>query len=129
MGDALGLIYPHGHLVQPNLPPPDFNKEIMFKTFEKLMRLDIEQLAIAHFGIHKKPYELMEQAMQSIDDWINFCKNINDLSSADASVKLMNWVKSNYEKLGMDEETVNNYLKQGNFEMQISGIVHYLKTN
>ena len=129
MGDALGLIYPHGHLVQPNLPPPDFNKEIMFKTFEKLMRLDIEQLAIAHFGIHKKPYELMEQAMQSIDDWINFCKNIDDLSSADASIKLMNWVKSNYEKLGMDDETVNNYVKQGNFAMQISGIVNYLKTN
>ena len=41
----------------------------------------------------------------------------------------MNWVKSNYEKLGMDDETVNNYVKQGNFAMQISGIVNYLKTN
>ena len=29
MGDTLGLIYPHGDFVQPNLPPPDFNKEIL----------------------------------------------------------------------------------------------------
>ena len=127
MGDALGLIYPHGHLVQPNLPPPDFNKEIMFKTFEKLMSLDIDQLAIAHFGIHKKPYELMEQAMQSIDDWIKFYKNIDDLSHTDASIKLKSWVKNNYKKLGMDEETINIYIKQGNFEMQLSGIINYLK--
>ncbi len=127
MGDALGLIYPHGHLVQPNLPPPDFNKEIMFKTFEKLLKLDMQQLAIAHFGIHTKPHELIEQAIESINDWIKFCKNVDDLSTTDASKKLKSWVKSNYMKLGMDEVTINNYINQGNFEMQISGIVNYLK--
>jgi len=129
MGDALGLIYPHGHLVQPNLPPPDFNKEIMFKTFEKIMKLDIEQIAIAHFGIHKKPYELIRQAMQSIEEWVNYCKNINDLSSTDASAKLKSWVKSNYKMVNMDDETIENYINQGNFDMQISGIINYLKSN
>ena len=29
MGDTLGLIYPHGDFVQPNLPPPDFNKDLL----------------------------------------------------------------------------------------------------
>ena len=36
MGDTLGLIYPHGDFVQPNLPPPDFNKEVLFNTLDKL---------------------------------------------------------------------------------------------
>ena len=31
MGDTLGLIYPHGDFVQPNLPPPDFNKDVLFE--------------------------------------------------------------------------------------------------
>jgi glyoxylase-like metal-dependent hydrolase (beta-lactamase superfamily II) len=31
MGDTLGLIYPHGNFVQPNLPPPDFNKRFCSK--------------------------------------------------------------------------------------------------
>ena len=35
MGDTLGLIYPHGDFVQPNLPPPDFDKEILFKTYNQ----------------------------------------------------------------------------------------------
>ncbi|MFL2688759.1 MAG: hypothetical protein ACJ0GJ_00150 [Candidatus Actinomarina sp.] len=56
MGDTLGLIYPHGDFVQPNLPPPDFNKEILFQTLDSFENLEINQLAIAHFGIHKKPY-------------------------------------------------------------------------
>lgn len=128
MGDALGLIYPHGHLVQPNLPPPDFDKEIMFKTFEKIMKLDIEQVAIAHFGIHKKPYELIQQAMQSIEEWVIYCSNIDDLSSTDASLKLKSWVISNYKTLNMDDQTIENYINQGNFDMQILGIVNYLKS-
>ena len=49
MGDTLGLIYPHGNFVQPNLPPPDFDKEILFQTLDSLEKLEINQLAIAHF--------------------------------------------------------------------------------
>ena len=40
MGDTLGLIYPHGDFVQPNLPPPDFNKELLFNTLDDLKKLD-----------------------------------------------------------------------------------------
>ena len=58
MGDTLVLIYPHGDFVQPNLPPPDFNKETLFETLDSLENLEINQLAIAHFGIHKKPINL-----------------------------------------------------------------------
>ena len=34
MGDTLGLIYPHGDFVQPNLPPPDFDKKILFESLD-----------------------------------------------------------------------------------------------
>ena len=126
MGDTLGLIYPHGNLVQPNLPPPDFNKEILFNTYEKLLKLDLKQLAIAHFGIHNNPYDLINQAMDSINNWIDFCRDIENLSTNDAADKLKKWVKNNYQALNMDELTINNYLNQGQFEMQIDGIKNYL---
>ena len=47
MGDTLGLIYPHGNFVQPNLPPPDFNKEILFNTLEELETWENENQAKA----------------------------------------------------------------------------------
>ena len=87
MGDTLGLIYPHGDFVQPNLPPPDFNKDILFQTLD----------------------------------------SFENLSNDEASNELVNWLRRNYESLGIDSETINNYIGNGNFEMQVIGIRNYLK--
>ena len=75
MGDTLGLIYPHGDFVQPNLPPPDFNRNILIKTLEDISRLELNYIGIPHFGIHENPYKLIDDAIISIDKWVNF---IND---------------------------------------------------
>ena len=129
MGDTLGLIYPHGDFVQPNLPPPDFDKEILFQSLDRLVKLEINQLAIAHFGIHKKPYELITNAKESIENWIHFIKNIKSLSNDKANDELSNWLVSNYESLGIDKETIKNYIGNGNFVMQIEGIKNYLNNS
>ena len=126
MGDTLGLIYPHGNFVQPNLPPPDFNKEILFNTLEDLEKLDLEYLALAHFGIHKNPYELISNAKNSIETWVRFVKNLPFLSSNESATALTNWLVTNYKILEIDDETVKNYIENANFEMQIKGIRNYL---
>ena len=120
------LIYPHGDFVQPNLPPPDFNKEILFQTLDNLEKLEINQLAIAHFGIHKNPYELIKNAKESIENWISFINNVKNLSNDVASDELVHWLVKNYESLGIDKETIKNYIGNGNFVMQIEGIKNYL---
>ena len=127
MGDTLGLIYPHGDFVQPNLPPPDFNKELLFDTLEKISKYDLTQLAIAHFGIHNKPYQLIENAFQSIDNWVNFINNLPDISDDEATDILLSWVKTNYSILEVDNETIDNFIKNMNPNMQIKGIRNYLQ--
>ena len=126
MGDTLGLIYPHGDFVQPNLPPPDFNKETLFETLDSLENLEINHLAIAHFGIHKKPYQLIAEAKESIENWIMFINNIEHLSDDEANVELVQWLTKNYKSLDIDNETIKNYIGNGNFLMQINGIRNYL---
>ena len=129
MGDTLGLIYPHGNNVQPNLPPPDFNKEILFETLEKIYSLELRQLAIAHFGIHSDPYSLIEDAYKSVEEWITIVDSVNEKSNYEASILLKNWVKNNYESLGVEESVIEHYLDSTNFEMQVSGIRNYLNSN
>ena len=126
MGDTLGLIYPHGDFVQPNLPPPDFDKEILFQTLDSLEKLEINQLAIAHFGIHKNPYDLITSAKESIEDWVSFINNVKNLSNDEASNDLVQWLTRNYESLGIDDKTIKNYIGNGNFVMQVDGIRNYL---
>ena len=126
MGDTLGLIYPHGNFVQPNLPPPDFNKEILFNTLEELERLDLEYLALAHFGIHENPYALIDNAKQSIETWIGFVKSLPHLSIKESANTITDWLVNNYKVLGIDDKTIKNYIENANFEMQIKGIRNYL---
>ena len=127
MGDTLGLIYPHGDFVQPNLPPPDFNKEILFNTLDDLKKLELNYLALAHFGIHDNPYHLIDNAKESIENWFNFVKNLDSLSTNEASIEVISWLKSNYEALGIDSETINNYIDNAHFDMQIKGIRNYIE--
>lgn len=126
MGDTLGLIYPHGNFVQPNLPPPDFNKEVLFSTLDDLKKLDLEYLALAHFGMHGNPYKLIENAKENIDEWLSFIDNLNDMSDKTATDSIRSWVRGNYEFLNIDQNTINNYIQNANFENQIHGIRNYL---
>ena len=45
--------------------PHDFNKEVLFNTLDELYTLDLKYLALAHFGIHKNPYELIINAKKT----------------------------------------------------------------
>ena len=126
MGDTLGLIYPHGNFVQPNLPPPDFNKELLFNTLDELNKLDLKYLALAHFGMHENPYKLIDNAKENVEKWLIFINNLNDISDESALVSIKSWVRGNYEFLNIDESTINNYINNANFEMQIKGIRNYL---
>ncbi len=127
MGDTLGLIYPHGNFVQPNLPPPDFDKEVLFNTLEHIEKLELKQVAIAHFGIHTNPYQLINNAKESIDLWLQYIYNLPDLTQKEASDRLVEWIVANYKSLNIDDKTISNYIGNGNFEMQINGVRNYLK--
>ena len=129
MGDTLGLIYPHGDFIQPNLPPPDFNKDVLFETLEKIYNLDLKQIAIAHFGLHLNPYELIDNAYKSVNEWIMFINNLPNTSNDEAADLLKNWVINNYEILNVDNETIQNYISNSHFLMQVVGIRNYLNRN
>ena len=122
MGDTLGLIYPHGNFVQPNLPPPDFNRETLIDTLENIASLELEYVAIAHFGIHRNPYELINNAIDSIDEWVNFMSKMQELSNEDAAKKLEQWVLQNYKSLNIEQRTITNYMENTNFDMQVWGL-------
>ena len=58
-----------------------------------------------------------------------FINNIEHLSDDEASAELVQWLTKNYESLDIDNETIKNYIGNGNFVMQINGIRNYLSKN
>ena len=81
--------------------------------------------------MHGNPYKLIENAKENIEDWLLFMDNLNDMSDKTATESITSWVRGNYEFLNVDQNTINNYIQNANFEMQIQGIRNYLgnKTN
>ena len=77
----------------------------------------------------KNPYELIINAKESVELWIDFVTNLPNLSIIEATDSLKMWLSGNYRILGVDEGTINNYLNNGNFKMQIQGIRNYLNTD
>ena len=67
----------------------------------------------------------INDAKESIENWILFIRNIENLSNDDASNELLKWLIRNYESLGIDNETIKNYIGNGNFVMQVEGIRNY----
>ena len=104
-------------------------KDVLFDTIDKISSLELKQLAIAHFGLHLNPYELINNAYRSIDEWIIFIKNLPNTSNDEAADLLKNWVINNYEILNVDSETIQNYISNSNFLMQVAGIRNYLNIN
>ena len=76
--------------------------------------------------MHDNPYRLLENAYKSIESWINFITSLPDTSDEEAASLLINWVKTNYEILLVDNITIENYIKNMNPVMQVTGIRNYL---
>ena len=74
--------------------------------------------------------KLKPDLVQSLDrlNFYSFSILSNEnLSNDDASNELLKWLIRNYESLGIDDETIKNYIGNGNFAMQIEGIRNYLR--
>jgi hypothetical protein len=100
---------------------------VLLETLENITKLDLNYIGIAHFGIHEQPYELIANAIKSIDEWVSFVKKIPNLTNDEAGIKLLNWVTQNYISLNLDQKTIENYLANTNFAIQISGIRNSFK--
>jgi hypothetical protein len=48
------------------------------------------------------------------------------MSDKTATECIRSWVRGNYEFLNIDENTINNYIQNANFQMQIQGMRNYL---
>ena len=49
------------------------------------------------------------------------------MSDKTATESIRSWVRGNYEFLNIDENTIDNYIQNANFQMQIQGMRNYLE--
>ncbi|MEX0826427.1 MAG: MBL fold metallo-hydrolase [Acidimicrobiia bacterium] len=125
VGDAVGLAFPHGHMVQPVTPPPDFDPHLVETHLRRLAARGPSFLGFAHFGPDRDPQASLDQAIERLWDWVRWVESAGD--DDDLSQRMRQWVLDGYRGEGHDEATIARYDKNTFWPMQAAGIRRWLE--
>ncbi len=125
VGDAVGIAFPHGHLVQPVTPPPDFDPDGVATQLRRMAARNPAFLGFAHFGQDRRPQEALAEAEERLWDWVRFAEAHPDDEAGSA---LREFVLDGYRQQGYGEEVLAVYDANTFWPMQTAGIRRWLST-
>lgn len=126
IGDSVGLAFPHGHLVHPNTPPPDFDPHLVAEQMRRIAARQPAFLGFAHYGPDRTPQETLATAQRRMWDWVRWVEGAAALDDAGLVAAMREWVLSGYRAEGYPEDTIARYDRNTYWPMQSTGIRRWL---
>ena len=126
IGDSVGLAFPHGHIVQPNTPPPDFDPYKATHQMHRMGDRDPGFLGFAHFGPDRTPADTLDEATRRMWEWVRWVEERADQDDEELVGAMRDWVLDGYRAEGYSEETIAQYDRNTFWPMQIWGIRRWL---
>ncbi len=124
VGDAVGIAFPHGHMVQPVTPPPDFDEPTSVAQLKRMAAREPSRLGFAHYGVTHDVARIFEQAEERLGQWVKFVANLDE--TTDGIDALRDWVLESYRSEGLSEDAIEQYDKNTFWPMQVTGIQRWL---
>lgn len=124
VGDEVGICFPHGHAVQPNTPPPDFDPHLITEQLHRIAARRPAFLGFAHFGLHSDPPAALAEAEERLWEWVAWMEAHSVGEST--TEEFRRWVLAGHRARGMAEADVAHYGNRTFWSMQPAGIRHWL---
>ncbi|MEE9298834.1 MAG: MBL fold metallo-hydrolase [Acidimicrobiia bacterium] len=124
VGDAVGIAFPHGHMVQPVTPPPDLDPPLVAEQLHRIARRDPAFLGFAHFGADPRAQEALAQAEVRLWEWVRWVDAAG--MEDDPASAMREWVLDGYRALGHSETAIEQYDRNTYWPMQAAGIQRWL---
>lgn len=124
VGDSVGISFPHGHIVQPITPPPDFDEPTAVQQLRRMAARQPSFIGFAHYGVAEDAARVFEEAEFRLTEWVEFVESIGAVPDADELMR--DWVLNRYRKEGLSEEAIDQYDRNTFWPMQASGIQRWL---
>ena len=124
VGDEIGVAFPHGHAVQPDTPPPDFDPTVITEQLHRISARRPAFLGLAHFGPHRDPQQALAEAEQRLWEavaWVEAAGAADDLTDA-----YREWVLAGHRGRGTSAEEIAKYDEHTFWAMQPAGIRRWL---
>jgi len=126
VGDAVGMAFPHGHMVQPVTPPPDFDPDLVATQLRRLADRDPGFLGFAHYGPERNALQALAEAESRLWEWIRWVQEAARSGPAHLTDALRTWVLDGYRAEGHSEEAIDHYDRNTFWPMQVTGILHWM---
>ncbi len=124
VGDSVGIAFPHGHMVQPVTPPPDFDEPLVVEQLRRMAARQPGFVGFAHYGVTEDVARVFEEAEVRLGEWVSFVETLGEVP--DAADRLRDWVLGAYRSEGMSEEDISQYDRNTFWPMQVTGIQRWL---
>ena len=124
VGDSVGIAFPHGHMVQPVTPPPDFDPYLVDEHLTRMAARDPSFLGFAHYGVRDNSTAHLQQASDRLWSWVRWVEASGGVGELTESMR--NWVLEGYRAEGHDEATISRYDHNTFWPMQAQGIQRWL---
>lgn len=124
VGDSVGVAFPHGHMVQPVTPPPDFDHVLLVHQLRRMAARSPGFVGFAHFGVTEDAHRVFTEAERRVDEWVEFVAALP--AEADAPSALRDWVLDRYRQEGFSEDQISQYDRNTYWPMQPAGIQRWL---
>ena len=126
VGDAVGVAFPHGHMVQPVTPPPDFDPQLVTAQLRRLADRDPGFLGFAHFGPEREALRALAEAESRLWEWVRWVETAARSGPQHLADALRTWVLEGYRADGHGPEVIEQYDRNTFWPMQVTGILHWM---
>ena len=123
VGDAVGIAFPHGHIVQPVTPPPDFDPHLAADNLRRIAARSPAFVGFAHFGPASDAAGTLAAAEDRLWDWVAWVERAGD---GDLTAAMRTWVLDDYRHQGYDEAAIATLDRNTFWPMQAVGIQRWL---
>jgi hypothetical protein len=120
------VAFPHGHLVQPHSPPPDFDPDLITIHLRRIARRDPSFLGFAHFGPHRDPQPALQEAESRLWDWVRWMEAAAG-SDEELAAGLRAWALDGYRAEGIPETVIATYDRNADWSMYVPGMRRWLQ--
>ncbi|MFH1103593.1 MAG: MBL fold metallo-hydrolase [Actinomycetota bacterium] len=126
VGDAVGIAFPHAHMVQPVTPPPDFDPRLVTEHLARIADRAPAFLGFAHYGPDPHPGATLTAATRRLWEWVAWVESHAGTTDEDLTEAMRPWVLDDYRRQGFSEETIATYDRNTFWPMQVTGIRRWL---
>ena len=126
VGDAVGLLYPRGRMVQPTTPPPDLDPDLLVAQLHRIASLHPSYLALGHFGTDPDCDKALAGAEESLWRWVAWVRQDLAAGVADLGEALRRRTLDGYQAQNVADDVVALYDHNTPWPMMAAGIRNWL---